>query len=84
MEAVIVTAIALAFIMPTSAVLTNENTTIEIPDGAILQSITSYKQDALLKNNPQTLAAGSNLWITPFYGDDYMPAITIDSLAIQS
>jgi len=80
MEAVIVAAITLAFIMPSSAVLTNENTTIKIPDGAILQTITDFKQDTLFKNNPQTLAAGDDLWVTPFYGDDYMPAITVDGM----
>jgi len=79
MEAVIVTAITLAFIMPTTAVLTNEQSTM-IPEGTVLQSIIDTKQDALLKQTPQPLTAGDDIWLTPFLGDDYMPALTVDGL----
>jgi hypothetical protein len=77
LEAVIVAAITLAFIMPSSAVLTNEKTT-ELPEGAITQQIIDNKHDALLKDTPQTLAAGDDIWITPLIGDDLHPSITID------
>lgn len=78
MEAVIVTAIALAFIMPGSAVLTNEDTSIGLPEEANLRTILETKQDTLMKEIPETLSAGNDLWITPYIGDDYMPSITVD------
>jgi len=79
LEAVIVAAITLAFIMPSSAVLTNDNTTLGLPEGAILREVIETKQDAFLKETPQTLAAGNDIWVTPFIGDDSMPSITIDA-----
>jgi len=70
-EAVIVAAITLAFIMPSTAVLTNENQ-------QIFQQVIEQKQNALLKDTPQTLTAANDIWISPFVGDDSMPSITID------
>lgn len=78
MEAVIVTAIALAFIMPSGAVLTTADNEIQLPEGTELQNIIDSKQQDLFKENIETLAAGDDVWITPYIGDDYMPAITVD------
>lgn len=78
-EAVVVTAIAFALIMPSGAGLTNEKSTT-IPEGAVLQTIIDTKQEELLKQNPSTLALGDDIWLTPFEGDDYLPAITVDGM----
>ena len=78
MEAVIVTVIAIAFIMPGTAVLTEEDTNNGLPEGANVQTIVEEKQDTLLKDTPQTLNAANDIWVTPFVGDDYIPAITVD------
>jgi hypothetical protein len=78
LEAVIVTAIALAFIMPGTAGLTDTTISNGFPEGMIWQNIVDTKQESLMKQNTYTLSAGSNIWISPLIGDDYMPGITID------
>ena len=74
MKAVIVTAIALAFIMPGAAVLTNERT---IDRERIFRTIDEEIHEELIKDSPRTVSAGNDVWVTPLIGDDYVPAITV-------
>lgn len=78
LKAVLVTAIALAFIMPGTAVLTNGNMTYPLPDGVNVQDVVEVKQNELKKQITHTLATGDDIWATPFMGDDYLPSLTMD------
>lgn len=76
MNAVIVTAIALAFVMSGAAVLTNDT---PIERERIFKTSYEEIQDELIKESSNTLSAANNVWISPFEGDDYVPSITVDS-----
>ena len=74
MNAAIVTAIALAFVMSGSAVLTNDTL---IGRERIFKTSYEEIQDELIKESSNTLSAGNDVWVTPLIGDDYIPAITV-------
>jgi hypothetical protein len=73
LNAVIVTAIALAFIMPGTAVLTNESPERE----RIFRTIDEEIHEELIKDVPRTVSAGNDVLVSPYTGDDYIPSITV-------
>lgn len=79
LNAVLVTAVALAFIMPSTALVTNDQSGITIPEGAIEQPIVGKTLiQNINKPSHQTLSAGDDVPISPIEGDDRLPSLTVD------
>jgi len=71
LEAVIVSIAVLAFFIPGSAIVTNENENIAGFERVEIQG-------QLNKKPINNVFAGENIWVTPFVGEDILPSITED------